>query len=139
MPIMSHNEIIKSSKTLGMTWVIDWITTRRIWRNLSHCRWQTCPCNLKMVRANEAPFTDKYLKRSIRNRSRLWNRYLNTLSLVTWQAYKSQRNACTKLLMLWKCEYFNKLDTKLISDNKTFRKSIKPFFSDKFITHKKLL
>ena len=33
--------------------------------------------------------------------------------------------------MLRKQEYFDKLDTKLISDNKTFWNAIKPFFSDK--------
>ena len=89
------------------------------------------PSKPKLGRANEAPFMDKYLKKSIMNRYRLRNSYLKSPSSFTWQVYKSERNVCTKLSMLRKQEYFDKLDTKLISDNKTLWNAIKPFFSDK--------
>ena len=68
------------------------------------------------------------------NRFRLRNRYLKSPSLFTWQAYESQRIACTKLFRLRKREYFNKLNIKLISDKKNILEGyIKPFFSDKQI------
>ena len=43
-------------------------------------------------------------------------------------AYKLQRNVCTKLLRKQKRDYFNDLDTKLISDNKMFWNVVKPLF-----------
>ena len=96
------------------------------------------PCKQKIIRANEAPFMDKNLKKAIMKRSSLRNRYLKLPSVENFMAYKSQRNFCTNLLRQRKREYFNKLDTKLISDNKTFWRTIKPFFTDKVHTTQKI-
>ena len=42
-----------------------------------------------------------------------------------------QRNFCKKLLRATKKEYFNNLDTKKVTDNKTFWKTVVPIFSNK--------
>ena len=68
------------------------------------------------------------LRKAIMVRSRLKN---------TWnkeKSYTKQRNFCTNLLRKAKREYFSKLDTKKISDNKTFWKTVKPLFSEKYHT-----
>ena len=68
-------------------------------------------------------------------RSRLRNR-----SPENSLAYKTQRHSCTKLLRKQKRDYYNSLDTKMISDNKTFWNTVKPMFSDKSnISHKMAL
>ena len=63
------------------------------------------PIKTKLVRANEAPFMDKELKKSIMTRSRLRNRYLKLPSQKNKLAYKIQRNVCTKLLRKRKRTY----------------------------------
>ena len=45
--------------------------------------------------------------------------------------YKIQRHFCTKLLTKTKNYYFAKRKPKLVSDNKNFWPTIKPYFSDK--------
>ena len=84
-----------------------------------------------LIRANEASFMDKELKKSIMKRSRLRNRYLMLPSQENKIFYKIQRNVCTKLLRKRKRSYYNKLDTKYICDNKKFWNTVKPLFSDK--------
>ena len=51
---------------------------------------------------------------------------------------KLQRNLCTRLLRKHKRDYFNNLDTKLISDNKKFWNGFKPLFSEKVQTSQKI-
>ena len=46
---------------------------------------------------------------------------------------------CVKLLKKAKKEYFSNLDINQLNDNKTFWKTIKPFFSDKGINSLKLM
>ena len=76
------------------------------------------PCKTKIIRANEAPFMNKELNKSIMIRSRLRNRYFKSPSILNRNAYKFQRKVCTELSSKQKRDYFNDLDTKLISDNK---------------------
>ena len=38
-----------------------------------------------------------------------------------------------------KLVYYNKLNNKKVSDNKTFWKSVKPFFTDKGVNHDRIL
>ena len=45
--------------------------------------------------------------------------------------YKKQRNFCVGLLVNEKKKHYNNLDLKVLDDNKTFWKSIKPLFSNK--------
>ena len=64
-------------------------------------------------------------------RSRLRNKYLKSKSLTDRKNYNIQHNFCKKLLRTTKKEYFNNLDTKKITDNKTFWRTVAPTFSNK--------
>ena len=72
-------------------------------------------------------------------RSKLRNNYNKHLTSENWQSYKKQRNFCVKFLKKGKKEYFSNLDINQLNDNKTFWKTIKPFFSDKGINSLKLM
>ena len=96
------------------------------------------PCKIKIIRANEAPFMNREIKKSIMTRTRLKNKYIKSPSADNNLAYKTQRNYCTKLLRKRKCEYYSNLDTKLITDNKTFWNTVKPLFSNKMNTSHKI-
>ena len=74
---------------------------------------------------------NRELKKSIMTWSRLQNKYLRSPSTQNILTYKVQRNVCTNLLKKCTRDYYNNLDTKLISDNKTFWNTVKPLFSDK--------
>ena len=50
-----------------------------------------------------------------------------------------QRNLCVSLVTEAKLDYFDKLNYKKVSDNKTFWKTVKPFFTDKGVNHDRLV
>ena len=89
------------------------------------------PMKHKYTRANQAPFMNKFLQKAVMNRSRLKNKYLRNKTSESWEAYKKQRNTCVYMFRKGKKEFYNKLDTKTVIDNKLFWKVIKPSFSDK--------
>ena len=64
-------------------------------------------------------------------RSRLRNKFLNNKSDIDRKAYNKQRNYCVSLIRREKKEFFSKLNTADISDNKVFWNKIKPLFTDK--------
>ena len=55
------------------------------------------PVKHKYVRANQAPFMNKTLNKSVMDRSRLKNKYLKNNTQENWLAYKKQRNSCVSL------------------------------------------
>ena len=61
-------------------------------------------------------------------RSKLRNNYLKHRNEENRLAYKKQRNFCFTLLRKKKADYFNNLDLNLVRDNKTFWKTISPYF-----------
>ena len=63
--------------------------------------------------------------------SKLRNKYLKSKSLTDRKNYNIQRNFCKKLLKPTKKEYFNNLDTKKVTDNTTFWKTVVPISSNK--------
>ena len=67
---------------------------------------------------------DKELNQAIMVRSKLRNKY---------QRYNKQRNYCVKLLRLKKQKYCQSLQISKITDNKTFWKTINPYFQIKVI------
>ena len=89
------------------------------------------PLKNKILRGNKSPFLTKTLRKVIMIKCRLKNRFHKIRSDENWLLYKTQRNLCTKLLRKTKKDYFSKLNPKLVSDNKTFWRNIKPCFSDK--------
>ena len=73
----------------------------------------------------------KKLSKAFMTRSRLKNRYRKYPTEENNKIFKKQRNYCVNLLKREKRDYFNNLNTKLITDNKKFWKTVKPFFSEK--------
>ena len=64
-------------------------------------------------------------------RSKLKNKYDKKRNYENWSLYKKQRNYCLSLLRKTEKSYFEKLNIKEIGDNKTFWKTVRPYFSDK--------
>ena len=81
----------------------------------------------------------KNLHKEIMKRSILRNKYLKSKSLTSRKNYNMQRNFCKKLLRTTKKDCFNNLDTKKVTDNRTFWGTAIPVFwsknskRDKFI------
>ena len=65
------------------------------------------------------------------NRTRLRNTFLRSRSIEDRFAYKQQRNFCLSLVIKAKKDYYNNLDDKKVTDNKSFPRTAKPLFSDK--------
>ena len=65
------------------------------------------------------------------HRAQLRNNFLRNRSDENKRKYSKQRNYCVSLLRKTKKNYYNNLNEKKITDNKTFWKTVKPFLSDK--------
>ena len=74
---------------------------------------------------------NKEISKPIMNRTRLRNRFLRTICISDKEAYNKQRNYCVSLIRKTKQQYYNNLDHRKVSDNKSFWKYIKALFSDK--------
>ena len=88
------------------------------------------PLKKKYVRANDAPFMTKALRKAVMLRTRLRNKYNQNRIAENWNNFRRQRNLCVKLFRTEKKRYYNNLDVTLITDNKKFWKTVKPLFSD---------
>ena len=73
----------------------------------------------------------KQLRKMIMNRSRCKNAYFKNKTLENWEKYRKLRNECVKLTKKVKREYFENININSVNDNKTFWKTVKPFFTDK--------
>ena len=71
-------------------------------------------------------------------RSRLCNKFLNTKSDIAPKAYHAQRNLCVSLIRQAKKQFFSNLNTNVVTENKTFWKTLKPFLTDKVKTKSKI-
>ena len=89
------------------------------------------PLKKRYIRANNASFMTKVLCKAIMVRFRLRNKSLKLKTLESREAYKKQRKHCVALLRKAKKYYYEHLNVKLITDNKKFWKTVKPFFRDK--------
>ena len=97
------------------------------------------PLKKKYVIANNAPFMTKALQKAVMLRTRLHNKYNQNRIAENWNNFRRQRNLCVKLFRTEKKRYYNNLDVKLITDNNKFWKTVKPLFSDKIKTQKKIV
>ena len=88
------------------------------------------PMKEKRVRANNSPFMNKILSKAVMKRSRLRNKYLKNPTEINKITYTKYRNYCVNLFKKEKRKYYGNLDPKLIIDNKTFWKTVKPLFSE---------
>ena len=97
------------------------------------------PIKQKYLRVNEAPFMTKELHRAIMKRSRLRNNFLGTKSQEDRLKYKKQKNFCKKLLRTTKILYFSYLDIRKLVENRSFWKTLSPFFSSKCSENNKII
>ena len=81
----------------------------------------------------------KQLRKAIMRPSRLKNIYNKTRIPENWDNYRKQPNFCVDLLRRTKRSYFQQINIKDNSDNKTFWYTIKPFFSNKGLISYKLI
>ena len=72
----------------------------------------------------------KELHNTIMMRSRYRNKFLKDINQTSRENYKIQQNLCKKLLRKTKKSYFESLNTKKITDNRTFWKTDVPFFTN---------
>ena len=56
------------------------------------------PLKEKHVRCNQAAFLNKNLRRATMTRSRLLNKFRQERTILSYVAYKKQRNICVQLL-----------------------------------------
>ena len=79
------------------------------------------------------------LRKAVMLRSRLRNRYDKNQTVENWNKFRKQRNSCVRLFRREKRNYYNNLDISLVTNNKKFWKSVKPFFSDKLQSKSKIV
>ena len=97
------------------------------------------PIKKKFVRANDKPFMTRVLRKATMLRSRLRNKYNEDRTAKNWNNFRKQRNSCVKLFRKEKRNYYNSLDISLVTDNKKFWTTVKPFFSDKSQSQNKIV
>ena len=89
------------------------------------------PVEVKMLRHNNNSFMTKNLRKAIMHRSKFKNRFSKCRTYENWGNYKTQRNYCVSLLRKTKQQYFKNLNLNDVTDNKTFWRTIKPYFNEK--------
>ena len=78
------------------------------------------PLKSRYVRANQVLYMKKIISKAIMVKSRLKNKYMKNISEGNKINHMRQINYCVKLLKKEKKNFFANLDTKKITDNKTF-------------------
>ena len=96
------------------------------------------PIKKRYVQANQAPFINKKIHIKIMKRPHLRNKFLNTKSDIDRKTCKKQHNLCVSLIRGEKKNFFSNINTSDTTDNKTFWKTVKPFFTDKIKTKPKI-
>ena len=81
----------------------------------------------------------KELHNAIMKRLRYRNKFLKDKSQTSRENYKIQRNLCKKLLRKTKKSYFESLNSKKITDNRTFWKTAVPLFTNKASRGEKII
>ena len=89
------------------------------------------PSKARYTRANQAPNMNKKLRKEIMKRSRVRKRFLNTKSELDKKAYNKQRNYVVSLARKEKKEFYGNLNTSVLTENRTFWKTVKPFLAEK--------
>ena len=90
------------------------------------------------MRANQVPYMSKTLRKAIMRRSNLENKYLKSRNPENKEAYKKQKNYCSRLYKKERKMYYSNLDLKNYKDNKKFWKTMKPFLTDKGVNSQKI-
>ena len=87
------------------------------------------------VRSTHYPFRSKKLSEEIIKISRLRNKFLNKKSEINRKAFNKQHNYVVSLLRNERKNFYSYLDTKVVIDNTTFWKTVKPALSEKVTKH----
>ena len=93
----------------------------------------------KYLGRNETPFMTKELRVAVMKKSRLRNKTLRETNQANRDNYKIQRDFCKKLLRKTKNSYFSNLDTKKITDNRTFWKTVVPLFTNRLSKNENII
>ena len=96
------------------------------------------PLKKKTLRANQAPYMTKTLRKAIMRRSALENLYHKNKTPEHNIAYKKQRNFCSRLYKKERKKYYANININNIKDNKKFWQTVKPLFSNKEQNSKKI-
>ena len=83
----------------------------------------------KIVRANQAPYITKNMRKAIMRRSALENIFYKDRNPENHKAYKKQKNYCSRLYKKERKKYYANLNIDKITDNIEFWKTVKPFIS----------
>ena len=89
------------------------------------------PLKTKMWRFNNSAFMAKKLRKEIMKRSKLKNNFNKNRNHENWCKFKTQRNYCGNLLRKSKKQYFSNINISDVTDNKSFWKYVKSYFSNK--------
>ena len=71
-------------------------------------------------------------------RSHLRKKILNTKSDLERKSYNKHHKCVVSLLRNEKNNFYSNLDTKVVIDNRTFCKTVKPLLSEKVTKHSKI-
>ena len=96
------------------------------------------PLKKKTIRANQAPYMTKTLRKAIMRRSALENQYHKNITPENNAIYRKHKNYCSKLYKKERKKYYTNLNLRDITDNKKFWKTIKPMFSNNEQNGKKI-
>ena len=88
------------------------------------------PLKKKLPRTNHVPYVTKALRKATMRRSYLEKLYFKKITPSSLKKNKKQRTYCSKLYKKERKAYFDKINQKKISDNKSFWKNIQPIFSE---------
>ena len=89
------------------------------------------PLKKKVLRANNAPYVTKALRKAIMKRSYLEKLYLKKKTAESLKKYEKNKNFCSRFYKKERKKYFDTLDVNKITDKKAFWKNIQPLFSEK--------
>ena len=92
------------------------------------------PMKKKYIRANEVPYMTKPLRKAMMTRSRFENKFHKTKSLADKAVFKRQRNYCNRLYKRERKKFYNNLELNIITDNRKFWSTMKPFSTAKGVS-----
>ena len=81
---------------------------------------------------------NRELSTAIMTRTRLRNKFFKEKTIENRKNYNKQQYYCVELLRKVKKKYYDSLDEKHVTDNKTFWKTVKLFLSDKTVNSPKI-
>ena len=76
------------------------------------------PLKQKYIRANQAGFVNKELRKAIMKRTHLHHKFLKQKTKESKKVYNKQQSICVSILKKSKKSYYENLDSKSINDEK---------------------